>query len=265
MKRECGRITKKQYLGDHSLTEYVIEPGTIWVEDWAFAYCSHLERIAFPETVAGIGKALFLGCVALNTVYFYDSRAQSGRFLFEEAEKEQRLEGELYALAFRYFNDADALIRAHYGRDKKLIETWEVLFDKFLSTPEEDGFEPFLAGGEEDYEGAEEAALSYCHGMRLKKTEAILQRMLWGKLSGEGETKAYLHYQKKLQEAQEAYEVLGNVEQFYQQAIDIYEEAGFLDSVHIEKLLEAVSPQKAELRGMIIKRAQGNLFDRFVL
>lgn len=52
---------------DKTLGAYTIKPGTRFIMDYAFADCKKLQLKSLPESVVGVGTAVFYGCQLLDT------------------------------------------------------------------------------------------------------------------------------------------------------------------------------------------------------
>ena len=87
------------------------------------------------------------------------------------------MEGEFLAAAFRFFPNAGEIAMA-FGRScAEGMRAWDSAFSSFLNRPQEEGFRPFLAGGEEDYEDEGEALREHCRRKRKIWAELLLQRL----------------------------------------------------------------------------------------
>ncbi|MBP5282643.1 MAG: leucine-rich repeat protein, partial [Lachnospiraceae bacterium] len=49
-------VAKKQFLGDKTLTHYVVPEGIREIGDWAFSGCKELTWIEVPTTLERIGR-----------------------------------------------------------------------------------------------------------------------------------------------------------------------------------------------------------------
>ena len=250
------QISKKQYLGDGSLTGYIVPQGTERIGDWAFAHCRNLKWIAIPKTLTQIGKEIFMGCDRLETVWFYDESDQMESFRPETLTYRQQMIGELNAIALRYFKDPQSLIRAYHIGEQTVPPVWDAECKAYLSAPDETGFQPFLAGGEEDYEGGEEAVIQYRHRQRCRKAGILWKRLLTDRTGAcfhdEGWHRFYL---QKLRELPEALEVLAQTREHLQEAIAVSEEAKLLTGENIHTLLELIPAGNVELRAVILQKA----------
>ena len=63
------------------------EPKIKVIEQYAFAYCTDMQEISFPNTVTHIGAHAFEGCSSLSKITFSDSLVEIGWKAFENCEK----------------------------------------------------------------------------------------------------------------------------------------------------------------------------------
>ena len=251
---DCTEIKKKQFLGDRTLRSYVIPAGVREIGDWAFSGCKELSRIEVPATLERIGRDAFLGCDKLEEVRI--------------SNMEQAAAG-LLALAFRFFPEAAEILRALLSGDENWVRYWDIACERYLSLPETEGFRPFWAGGEEDYEEDESKLVEHCRGKRLIKAEMAVKRLLAmdGKgaaiaemvSNGEGETRCETRqiYEAHLRENDMSLEYLKTVKQQPALAVRIYEQAGALTDEKIRKVLEELPEEAVELRAALLKSLQG--------
>ena len=55
-----------------SLTSVSLPSGLLFIDEWAFAYCTRLTEMTFPASVRSIDAASFAGCANLSSVTFAD-------------------------------------------------------------------------------------------------------------------------------------------------------------------------------------------------
>ncbi|MBE5870675.1 MAG: hypothetical protein E7294_05400 [Lachnospiraceae bacterium] len=255
-KQYKNRIQKKQYLGERTLTGFIVPYGTEQIEDWAFAYCKNLKWIALPTTLCRIGKEVFQGCESLRTAWFYGEPEQVENFRPEGFSAKQQLSGELNAVALCHFKNPQLFVDAYHSGGQSVPLVWDLECKAYLAMPDEAGFQPFLAGGEEDYEGGEESVMQYRHKRRCHKAEIIWKRLLkerTGNILFDEEW--YRFYLQKLRNIPETLEILAQAGEWQREMIAISEEAKLLTDENIQRLLNLIPSGNVELRAMILQKA----------
>ena len=247
---EGKAIRKKQYCGDKSLRSFVIPEGTTEIGDWAFSRCSELREIAVPVSVTRVGKDAFAGCEKLKKAKLY-----GGKRLLDG-----RLEMTL-AVALRFFPEAAEVIRAFQEGEDIYWAAWDLACHRFLERPDEDGYRPFFAGGEEDYEEEEAGRNKYCQERRRVKAEIMLARLLASKWDEE-------YYLDKLHDNDKALECLAGADFSPGPLIETYEKAELLTPENCRTVLRIIPEEKVELRAILLKKMTGNsqgIFDELLV
>lgn len=221
---EENRIYKKQYLGNRTLKEFRIPPRVFVVEDWAFAHCKELFKIEIPKGVKTMGQNVFLGCEGLKEVLVYEED-----FLYKE-------EAGLLALGIRFFPDDRLFCFENIG-----TEQWYEAYDKmllaYLEQPDEEGFDPFLAGGEEDYEDPKNNRDFFCKWKQQRKCEVLLERFLHDSNLSEIYAQKYKNYLVCRREAW--IQILQNKGEEALRYLNVCDRAGLIQKENIGFLLEA--------------------------
>ena len=157
-------ITKKQFMSRKDLFEYVIPDGILEIGDWAFADCDNLQMLSFPISVKKIGRHIVEGCDRLKMVFVRDLKDG------------ERLKYILAHVFYEFdFPISDTICEVG---TMTWMEELDARLLSFLRSDDADGFAPFLAGGEEDYEDVQETREAYCTGRRMRKLVFISERLL---------------------------------------------------------------------------------------
>lgn len=257
------KIEKKQFMGDKTLMHFVIPEGTTRIGDWAFAGCTELAWLALPSCVEQIGREAFKNCANLKAVYCYDAREPKTGGMPAECRKDLELtddSAELLAIALRFFKESAGLIPAMRGEIKEWFSLWDEMCIRFLEQSDEDGFRPFLAGGEEDYDDEMDKRETYCREKRLLKARVILIRLL---NCPEKDKKAY--YQEKLRENDMSPALLHEPWEQPGKVLALYEEAGLLNKERCRELLNCLPEEFVEMRAMLLKRTGSMKMDEWML
>ena len=243
-------IEKKQFWGDRVLTHYVVPKGVTEIGEWAFAGCRELVWVAIPDTVEYVGRDAFASCDKLKAVYYYR----------ENVEKKEEEFAELMAMALRFFAANSKFVALRRERREVWLQAWDEACQNYLEGPDDQGYRPFWAGGEEDYEDESKAYLEYCRMSRLRKAQVILKRLL---VEGEDDGKVY--FQKKLRENDMALELLKDRIDHPVQVVNIYEEAGIFTRENCLALLSGLPEESVELRALILLRTESIQEDEWIL
>lgn len=243
-------IRKKQFWGEKTLKTYIVEDGTTEIGDWAFAGCAELARISVPLSVERIGREAFSGCEKLKEVELRGD-------CFDE--KKSRACAEMMAFAVRWFPEAAELIVARRAGMESWLEAWDQAGLKFLERPCEEGFRPFLAGGEEDYEDDEKALKNHCHERLLTKANLILTRLMaaeQGIFLVSEKKRAELHALLRGNDA--AWEVLYEPLSEPRLVVRIFEDAGLLTAALLKNVIPQIPAENVELRALLMQKVSGD-------
>ncbi|MBR6257555.1 MAG: hypothetical protein IKR23_09270 [Lachnospiraceae bacterium] len=257
-------IPAKLHLGDKTLLSDVIPAGTAGIGDWAYAHCSSLKWLAMPVSVQDIGKEVFIGCPGLKHIFVYDTPEFTAGSLPDDKDAPVYMASRLNALAMQEFSDPlKALI---CGAGNRSLNRWDEECLKYLSVPDEHGFDPFLAGGEEDYGDHDDQLKQHIHVRRLCKANIIYTRLLSNitagfPLSPEAESV----YLALFRENPAAIALLDEIGSHYTQAADIYAKAGLLTTEALPSILSSLKPDRIEIRSALIGRERDSVLSSLAL
>lgn len=168
---EGDTIGKKAYLGRNDFIDIEVPAQVKRIEDWAFAQCERLRRVALPYGVEYVGKNVFLGCDALERVIVYGGE-QPGKNGIPEVLHLARMT----AVALRDFGCDNPAGLLDINAPEWLF-AWDTACTRYVCQADDSGFMPFLAGGEEDYEDVEDERFQYCHRVQKRKAVILLHRL----------------------------------------------------------------------------------------
>lgn len=246
-------IERKRYMGDRELRSFTVPEDVAEIGDWAFAGCKALTKVELPEGLERIGREVFASCDRLDTVIFY---GKSG-------ERETAFGG-LAALAFRFFPGAQRFLDLWKKGREEWLTAWDEACRKYLEKPDGEGFLPFWAGGEEDYEEDETKQEEYCREKRLLKAQMACERLSLAPDIAQGRNgeNHRTYYEQKLRENDMALEYLLNAHLRPDVAMRVYEETGILTSANIKWLLERLPEEKVEMRAWLLRKSTaGDVFE----
>lgn len=164
-----GCIPKKAMLGNRNVEKVVVPKHVTEIGDWAFAHCKKLEVIYLPATLREVGRDAFLGCDVLSQIVVYDVEKENRSYVEAATLLAFAVRFFLYNSVFDFSGIGEMAWYQEY--DKKLME--------YIDTLDDAGFDPFLAGGEEDYEDPRNNKAYYCEMSRRNKCRVCLERLLF--------------------------------------------------------------------------------------
>lgn len=203
-----GIVPKKWWLGDRNIEQMILPYTVHCLDSWAFAHCRNLRELWLPKRKLEAGEGVFDACNSLSQIVVYDLVDEDIRFYQEEAE--------LLAYAVKFAPVNEVLNLMDIGT-KQWYDWMDRQICRYLETPDDKGFEPFLAGGEEDYESPENHIEGYMFLRRQEKISILFARFRQERFLSEEKRKRYAVYMSEQEDAllsvilskrEEAYEYL---------------------------------------------------------
>ena len=187
-----GVVPKKWRLGDRQVEQWILPYTVHHIEDWAFAHCRNLKELWLPKRKLTAGQGILDGCDKLLRIVIYELTEEKIRIYKDEAE--------LLAQAVRFAPIHDVLDVTDIGTEK-----WYDWLDeqicRYLDTPDDKGFDPFLAGGEEDYEDPANHVEYYRFLRQQEKSLVLLARLRNAKCLKAEQEEIYADYMSGHEEA----------------------------------------------------------------
>ena len=259
-------IQKKQYMNRADLTEFVVPYGVTEIGEYAFAQCGRLARIAIPDTLDVIASNAFFECDNLKKVYVYHSEDTVNIYSANDAKTEML--ATLVAIAFREFSESP-LYDVHAFGHTDWIKACDNSFMAYLLSPDDKGFMPFLAGGEEDYESEASARAQHSTKVRIKKAACLIDRLLAEEFYIiDTQLKArYLNKLKSLCETndKEGLSALALRKDNLDKTVDLFSENRLLTEASISELISTLPSDAVELKSLLMRTQEGNIFDSLKL
>ena len=251
-------IEKKEYLGRGDLVKVELPPQVKTIENWAFAQCVNLREIAIPSGLEHLGKDVFQDCGRLERIIIYDCGDVDA--LDKNDDRRQVLAG-LTAAAFLTLDDIVLRQLSEVGT-KEWLNNWDKACIEYIMKPDNAGFSPFLAGGEEDYVDKENNPEYYCHRIRRKKVDMVLMRLLAERyFSMDAEVRSeYVAYLSSLTGGVEensnceALEALMECQNNVAECFKIYDTAELLDADVVDRLLDDTDDSNIELKALLLRK-----------
>ena len=160
-------IKKKAHLNDKSLYTEVIPSGITGIEDWAYSGCSNLSELYIPKEAGSISPKAFKGCDKLDRIFIYEN----------EPRNVLNKEPHMLALSVKKWPAKTELLVRESINTEIFQKCYDELLIAFLNEPDETGFDPFPAGGEEDYEGEENDLPLFIMKKQEQKAHLIYERL----------------------------------------------------------------------------------------
>ena len=259
-------IQKKQYINRTDLTEFIVPYGIEEIEEYAFAQCGSLLRIAIPDTAERIAANAFFECDSLDKVYVYHS--EGGVNIYSINDEKTEALATLTAIAFRELSEASLFDVRAFGNEE-WIKIWDNAFMAYLLYPDDAGFMPFLAGGEEDYEEEQASRDSFAVKTRTKKAACLIDRLLAEEFfSLDDKLKMrYLNKLKSLCEtgSKEALSALASRKDNLEKTVELFASNHLLTDATISELISALPSEAVELKGLLMRTQEGNIFESLKL
>lgn len=254
---EYGEIKKKEYMGSLIDKAYVTA-DTKNIGNWAFAYCDKLKEIWLPANMISMDKSVFLDSNSVNRIVVYERMLSGYRVC----------ESESYLLGMELANWYEQM---EYNFKEVGSDSWYIAFDRklyeYVKSDDGKGFNPFLAGGEEDYDDPLNNIDYYKQVVRTKKVAGILERLLIDK-ELEGSYKDY--FVGYLQDNfEEALEVLKAKKEEAYRYLRVYIKNAGIDKQKADKaLLTLTGIEYAECKAVLldeVNSSSDDIWDNFSL
>lgn len=232
-------IGRKAFLSRKLLREVLLPESLKTIEDWAFAYCSGLERAVLPDRELTIGRSVFLECGKLRRI--------------EVAGRPDM--AELMAAAVTFF-EAYYLIDPLHAGEREWLAKWDNRLLAFLRTDDREGYAKQVLCGEEDYGSTDLEA--FLNGRRRNKARLSFLRLL--NPCGLSETVAeelrqYLSDHTKGCDSAEAWEVVleehGTERRYYELFADLC-----LRQDNFDAVLNDIPEDCPEMKAYFLRRKQ---------
>lgn len=233
-------IERKEYLGMQKICQVSCSAQVTHIGDWAFAGCKNLTAISIADPSCTLGKEVFLKCPKLKGIEVGEKKSWS----------------RLMALFVKEFQTPELIsyVTLRLPWHEEQLDHGITLF---LNQPDEEGFAPFLAGGEEDYEDKDSDPAYYKQKRRRKKAEFIVERLLIEKEApiARKEKELWCSYIRK---HPDCLEVIFQEEERAAMRYHALEQEGLISEEQVSVLLEQVPPSFVECKALLLRRQESN-------
>ncbi len=216
----------------------MIPPGTEAVEDWAYGACVNLREVWFPTGIRLSAKA-FEGSENIEKVCIYtiEEELNAGRNVNSLTETA--------ALVLLVWPEEMTGLLTDFS-DEKLSALIRDKLPIYLEEADDNGFRPFLAGGEEDYGDEASEREDYIFRNRLRKVRLSLDAMFLGA----GDHSLYIRECG----ADVILSVLKNIKTRREDYVSLCFEKELFDCGELNELPERAA-EDAELKALLIKHS----------
>ncbi|MCR5251157.1 MAG: leucine-rich repeat domain-containing protein [Lachnospiraceae bacterium] len=234
-----SEIPAKAMLGRHRLTSVEIPESVKRIGDWAFAGCSHLERVKMPP--CELGKGVFRDCGALKCLDI--GRGEDTAALLAEAARW----------------DVQYLVEPGTAGSREWFALWDSWLFRFLEEEDAEGYSGQVPCGEEDF-GTSDAA-AYESGRRREKARRCLLRLMHAESLGEAEKKRLQNYVSEhtagSPAGEEAWKLI--LERYAEEEAwyAAFAEAGGVNEDNLEQILEEIPESANRMKSFFLRREGG--------
>ncbi len=224
-------IAKKAFLSKKNLRKVILPLTVEEIGDWAFAYCDHLEQVTILGNNVRFGKAVFLDCNKLKSLYLVDeSQTDVSYDLVRNAKNpssdtKKEAIAALLAAAITTMQ-ASYLLNIEEAGSKEWLAKWDARMLEILNRPDEEGFSKQVLCGEEDYGSTDMNA--FLNEKRKGKVRLLLLRCLYDvelDVKVRQQLEEYLRAHTKGCSSEETWQVIlkehGNDRKYYQLFVEI--------------------------------------------
>ena len=161
------RIGRKAFLSNKTLREIRLPDTVAHIDDWAFAYCTNLQKLTLPYRRIGIGQGVFKECARLEQIAD-GSRTAAGETSATGAAEDRAVVDTAYLLAAVGSLDAFYLLNPADAGSPAWLARWDDRMGAVMRRSDAEGFSKMLLCGEEDY-GSRDNNLDYYMTKRRKE------------------------------------------------------------------------------------------------
>ena len=241
------KLEKKAFLSSKGLKEISLPESLEEIGDWAFGYCSNLEKVWLPRKSLSFGRGVFKDCGRLSEICILGDESA-------EAEQTGRLLGVIPIKL-----EADYLFTPKEAGSELWLSRFDDKLREFLAVPDEDGYTKMVYCGEEDIVANMDLYLA--ERRRAKSRLCFLRLMNDVGLSEDfrGELSAYLAAHTRGCDSEAAWEVVfkehGNEQSYY----EAFTEAGCLTEENYDSILAQMGEQYPEMKGYLMRYKSQNM------
>ncbi len=240
-------IEKKAFLSSKLLREISLPESVRRIGDWAFAYCTHLERVLIPGKSLVLGKGIFKECDSLSSICPLNT----------DSLKEQQIGRLLGAVPIKL--EADYLFVPGEAGTEDWLSRFDDKLKEFLAVPDEEGYTRMVYCGEEDIVANMDLYLAERRRAKARLCFLRLMNDVGLSESFRIELSGYLSTHTKGQASEAAWEVVfkehGNEQDYY----EAFTRAGCLSEENYDSILAEMGEQYPEMKGYLMRYKSQNM------
>ena len=161
-------VLPKAHFSDRTLTDVILDDDITEIGVWAYAKCVNLKEITIPIGCVVSDRA-FEGCSSLEMIHI--SGIEYLAHLLALAVRNRPLDT---------FRMTEAAMRSGSTDGAEFFEVFDELLSRYLAEPDNSGYVPFLAGGEEDYADDRLLEEAFIRERRKEKARLAYERLRVG-------------------------------------------------------------------------------------
>lgn len=261
-------VDRKAFLSKKNLREIRLPAGVQSIGDWAFAYCSNLERVTISGECSSLGKSLFLDCERLECI---SGICRSGE---ETAEGRQgdvtqqtdrisaawsRETGRLLAAAVTRLEAYYLLEPASVG-SPEWLRRWDARLEAVMNAEDQEGYSKQVLCGEEDYGSTDLNA--FLQAKRQKKVRLAMLRLLCSEGLSPGARQRladYLTAHTQGCESEESWQVLLAEGEAHPEYVQLFLLLGCVTRENIGVMLGQMREDQPQMRAAFLRYQQEKL------
>ena len=243
-----NEIPAKAHMSDKSIIHEYLSREIKKIGPWAYSGCVNLHDIHMTAD-CDVSNTAFKGCENLTAICLYSGDDKS-------YVNHINISPYLLALSVRAWQKDTSSLILTASDNIAFIQEFDSRMLNYLKEPDNTGFVPFLAGGEEDYDDNEAAMLKYSESILKLKILMIYERILISRTASEDYSVPddiyanYLIFLKK-NNPDPVFTVLTEAKEHRTEFADLYFELGLNKEASNEELLKLASSDTS-LRALIL-------------
>ena len=172
------RIGRKAFLSNKTLREIRLPDTVAHIDDWAFAYCTNLQKLTLPYRRIGIGQGVFKECARLEQIADGSRTAEAGETSATGAAEDRAVVDTAYLLAAVGSLDAFYLLDPADAGSPAWLARWDDRMGAVMRRSDAEGFSKMLLCGEEDYGSRDNNLDYYMTKRRKEKVRLAMLRLM---------------------------------------------------------------------------------------
>lgn len=241
--KKVAGLHKKVFLSKKNLKRVTLPGKLKSIGDYAFAFCSRLEEVVFPDSCPEIGKNIFQDCFKLKGLW--SGWSEDG--------------GSLLAAAVTTMETYYLLTPENVG-SREWYEKWDQRLEMILCEDDQEGYLKQILCGEEDYGSTDLNA--FMGEKRKRKIRLSFLRLLHPDFLPAARKEILENYiinHTKGMESDESWQVVHKEYYDNRAHIQLFLDLGCINSDNIDSVLNEIGPEHVELKTTILRYKEEQL------